>query len=559
MDRTIAPAKDEGLWSARGWHLVETLLLVVVFAAVCATPPPDVGESHYLAKAKHYWNSSWCAGDVFLESADVHVAFYWTFGWLTRLLWLEATAWTIRVITWSLLALAWTRLSWSVVPRPLVSVATGTLFALLQAHANLAGEWVIGGAEAKGIAYVFVLLALEAVAAARWPLAVLLAGAATAFHVLVGGWLVVLVVGAWLARGAVRARPLAFLCAAIAAAVVASIGVLPALAINRGAESSVVQEANRIYVFERLRHHLDFNSFSNVHLFRFALQLGAWALLMRASQKPLWRNPLQAIVAGALAIAFLGVGIQEMLSRVAMHFGMSAGEYERLAAGPLKYYWFRMSDSLLPVGVSLAAAPYFLRLAARGGQENRSVALVAAACVCLALAWRAASAPMLPGAIVQPLPKDGVVRSSPSTATIDEMPAKNDVPVPAWSREWIEVCRWIESSTPPTAIFITPRRQQTFKWYAERAEVANWKDMPQDARRIAAWRRMIEDVYGPLSGRQRQELEARSDYELAALARRYRASYLVVERTADQPSRRLTRCYPPADSEATLFRVYELP
>ncbi len=46
----------------------------------------------------------------------------------------------------------------------------------------MAGEWLVGGVEAKGFAYVFVLLGLERWCA-RWGAAVLLFGAASAFHV----------------------------------------------------------------------------------------------------------------------------------------------------------------------------------------------------------------------------------------------------------------------------------------------------------------------------------------------------------------------------------------
>ena len=48
--------------------------------------PPDVNESHYLPKAKHFWDPTWCAGDLFLGSSFSHWLFYVTTGWLTRFL-----------------------------------------------------------------------------------------------------------------------------------------------------------------------------------------------------------------------------------------------------------------------------------------------------------------------------------------------------------------------------------------------------------------------------------------------------------------------------------------
>ena len=65
-------------------------------------------------------------------------------------------------------------------------------------HGNLAGEWLIGGVEAKGFAFVLVFLGLEALVLGRWNRTWLLLGAASAFHVLVGGWAAVAAGMTWL-------------------------------------------------------------------------------------------------------------------------------------------------------------------------------------------------------------------------------------------------------------------------------------------------------------------------------------------------------------------------
>src|SRR5207249_274575 len=170
-----------------GWPLAafEVVWIFLIFFLFAGSLPPDVGESHYLVKAKHYWQPSWCAGDLFVESRDAHAAFYWTLGWLTQFCSLVATAWIGRVVIWLLLAWSWQRLSWSVLPRPLVSLLSVGLMLFFLKHCNLAGEWIVGGVEAKGLAYVLVFLALEAIVRDRWRAALILAGAAAACHVLV--------------------------------------------------------------------------------------------------------------------------------------------------------------------------------------------------------------------------------------------------------------------------------------------------------------------------------------------------------------------------------------
>src|SRR5687767_7341576 len=113
-DRELAPLAGAAHEPA-GWVAMELVWLLAVFFLFAGSPPPDVGEAHYLAKAKHYWQPNWVAGDLFLESADAHGVFYWTFGWVTQFLSLEASAWLGRAITWLLLAWSWRRLSWSLV------------------------------------------------------------------------------------------------------------------------------------------------------------------------------------------------------------------------------------------------------------------------------------------------------------------------------------------------------------------------------------------------------------------------------------------------------------
>ena len=70
-------AAVQPLWRA----ILETLLIFAVFSLHGAWPVPDVNESHYLSKAKHYWNPDWCRNDFFVNTADAHQVFYWTFGW----------------------------------------------------------------------------------------------------------------------------------------------------------------------------------------------------------------------------------------------------------------------------------------------------------------------------------------------------------------------------------------------------------------------------------------------------------------------------------------------
>ena len=60
-------------------------------------PAPAVNEPHYLAKALHWVDPGWCAGDFFLESSNPHLVFYTLVGPGTSVLPFETVAWLGRL------------------------------------------------------------------------------------------------------------------------------------------------------------------------------------------------------------------------------------------------------------------------------------------------------------------------------------------------------------------------------------------------------------------------------------------------------------------------------
>ncbi|MEO2022582.1 MAG: hypothetical protein ABGX05_12245, partial [Pirellulaceae bacterium] len=195
----IDSSRDSRIWTG-----LEILLILVLFFVAHGDLPPDVNEAHYLAKAKHYWNPDWCPEDHFLQSADAHLVFYWTVGWLTQWVSLPLLAWIGRLGTWTLLAVGWSKLSRALLPRSGIALLTAAAYLVLLQYTHLAGEWVVGGLEAKSFAYGMVFLGLEAIVLNRWNRAWVWLGAASAFHVLVGGWATLAAGMAWLVAPADR-------------------------------------------------------------------------------------------------------------------------------------------------------------------------------------------------------------------------------------------------------------------------------------------------------------------------------------------------------------------
>lgn len=448
-----------------GQRVAEILLIVLVFFSLAGDPPPNVNEAHYLCRLKHFWNPQWCSGDLFLESQDAQFVFIWMFGWVTRWLSLTATAWLGRFVVWTLLAWAWQRLSWRLVPRPFAAVLSAALFVTFNEHLHLAGEWVVGGVEAKCFAYVFVLLALGDVVDGRWNRVWLLLGAATAFHPLVGGWSGVVCSGIWFWNDRRDVRLRSMVPGLIGGGLLSLPGILPALLLTWNEPPELVAEANRIYVFDRLPHHLAPLTLPAIEIIRragaHAALLGLLFALVIATRRYNRSTRLTRIAQfalGAVLLAAIGFAIE-----------LSWWSQPLVAAKLLRYYWFRLTDFAVP----LAAAIYATAFIAIGLQQRRAWATWAVAAALLATGWNVANSTRQ--RVLSPVP--------PADQKLRDYNA------------WVEACRWAAENTPEGALFLTPRLNLSFKWRAGRPEVANRKDLPQDARSIVEWHRRIKDIY----------------------------------------------------------------
>jgi hypothetical protein len=128
-----------------------------------------------------------------------------------------------------------------------------------------------------------------------------------------------------------------------------------------------------------------------------------------------------------------------------------------------------------------------------------------------------------------------------------------------WFRDWQRVCTWVTAETPADALFLTPREQQTFKWYAGRAEVVTWKDVPQDARGLIEWKTRLDEVYPRDPEHRQHDLAAFDDAALVRIAQKYSAKYVVIDRTRGGRQIGLPKVYPLLASENPSFEVYRVP
>jgi hypothetical protein len=516
-DRTAAQPK----WQP--W--VEVLLIFCVFFIHASWPVPDTNEPHYLSRAAHFWNADWCGSDLFLAAPEAHRAFYITFGWATQHLTLTQFAWAGRLLSWMLLAGGWYALVRATLGdaaqrRGWYAVLAAALFVFTNQWCQPAGEWVVGGFEAKGIAYACVFFALAAATRERWNVAAVMLGLATAMHALVGGWAALAVGFAALALGPSRPRIRATLPGLIASVTLAMCGIWPAVQLSRQASAATAAMASDIYVFERLGHHLVLQYFQFGHLMGYALLLVAWVALDRLTH----RSPSLALLRRFVMVSLVIAAIGAFICLAWPLFGRET------AAGLLRFYWFRLADAVLPVGFAIMAVCWIARLVEDGRPLAKWALLLAIAVSVLHLGTH--------------------VR-----ARVEGVPPRGEAPLAGRQLDdWRDVCAWARDETPADARFITPRWAKTFRWHAERGEVGNWKDVPQGAAAIVAWRQRMDDLHTNDNPRAKKRWLTShawaSPQPLARLAQRYDAPYLV---TAAKPALPFHRLY-----RNRSFAVYDL-
>ncbi len=553
--------------------------VLAVFFLYAGDAVPGVNEPHYWTKSAHFWDPSFGAGDLFLESGNAHWLFYATFGFLAHRLPLPVAVWIARFLIWSLLAGGWTWMLRSMFaqadpdpsfPDPsfhdsssrvasepcsparcglpwVATLAAGVWLAGMH-WGHWAGEWVVGGAESKGIAYALIFAGLGCFFRKRWWSGWLLLGLASTFHVVTGVWVMVGAVAAgwwllepgpapvlrWLRR---HGWPMAV------AALGVVLGAIPALWSDWGVSSEVATQAAMIQVYGRLGHHLAPTLFSATRWQSFGLLvfigLLAYGLLTRCQPPRQWPFGLRWLVVNA-AVALLVAA-----AGLAIDVGLGSIDHA-LSARLLKYYWFRWNDVAWPLAIAggLVCVAYGRLSVAGNGNEARWSVLGLVVCVGAGLIatryWEHTGAWIPFGD-----------RSRFLSKWDDETAQRQQY------RDWLAVCAWIRENTDREGLWLTPRNQQSFKWHAQRAELACTKDMPQDAVSVLEWSKRLETAY---QLDENKILAPWTTAQLWELQGAYGLRYVLLDqRVPGQGPPLLPILYPPPGVTNETFSVFEFP
>jgi hypothetical protein len=402
----------------------------------------------------------------------------------------------------------------------------------------------VGGVEAKGLAFGFCFLGFSYAIRNNWKIVWMLLGLAVAFHVLVGGWITMLVV-LYRSRDLIKTRALEKheLLACGIGLCIGLIGLVPAWGLAAAADAAVVRRANYISVHVRLSHHLLFSSFQFERYVRFGSLSVVWLLGW-------WRvGPnVPRKMSVLFRLASLSIGLCAM--GILLDYGLEATS--PLQNSLLRYYWFRTSDVLIPLAATFGLVALGTAVANRSGVLAKAL-IVATAAIVVWPVWEFQSArfwdPRARGDVLA-LPQ----------ARISDPYRQREVTLRI-ERHFLACCQWIRRHTPGDAVVITPVRQQTFKWNALRAEVVTRKDMPQDAFGLVKWYKLQEDLYPVRGGR--RGLRQLSNDEIAFSAQKYGANYLLISQFSAAGQKRFdgdarfVKSFPPA-GEHSFYAVYEV-
>lgn len=537
-------------------RLISLGLSLLVIWTLNAQLVPGINESHYLTKAKHAWQPDFAPGDLFLASGNAHWLFAQLAGWMSTWLSLPAVAWVGRIASWILMAFAWQRCARSLRLSALAAACVLTGWILATRLGNWAGEWAIGGFEAKSLAYPMVVLALAELLEKRWARVWIWLGSSVAFHPLVGGWAGLTMLCAWLWFGRREAPLKTQLLPALLAAAISLIGIIPALIMIGGPARSGDIVAAQVHAFYRLAHHQAPHLFvMNQHIrgvISLSLLISVTLLLRQAAKvRPNSGHFIEAgnashrlFSAGRLvALAWLSVGVSALgliIDLVGVRFRPD------IAASLLRFYWFRWSDVMVPLGwvggCWCVALQWYERSTVRSTEisvratdehsSDRSFGIVAIGLLLLSTLCVAANRIAVHwNNEIAPADQTLLMSDSAQLASGTEV-----------VRDWQAVCAWVHRHTPNDTLFLTPRAQQTFKWYAGRAEVVTFKDVPQDSQSLLQWYDRIGRCAPPRNAAG-QPL-GWTTAQLKRLAARYHFQYVIVDRRIQREPPLLEIVYP---------------
>ncbi len=557
IDHTL----NAGVW--QGFAIFELLVLFAFISLLAAEPVPGVNETHYLPKAKHTLDATFAANDLFIQSHDSHLLSAGLAGCLTRFMPLTAAAWIGRALCWLFMAWSWRQLRISIGLPMVFGVFALAAWYFATKYGHWAGEWAIGGFEGKSLAYPCVLVAFAEVFRGNWSRVWLWLGTAVAWHPVAGGWAGMSFAIAWLCAPARVHRAVAEFKWIVLAVLIGLIGVWPAASGLNSPNQVGNLVASQVHVFMRLAHHLLPRTFgferhlaALVSVALLAIATGFVVRKSRPENSTSAPDPAAKSLSWILSIAWISVGFS--VAGLLIDLGFTKTR-PILASQLLRFYWFRWSDIVVPLAWTLTFW-VFIRTGLEGFATKKSTEIGDSCVRRKTFNWATICsivAIVITLTLVVRHTQENFGRRNPAADDVlMAAPGNREIASDRYV-DWLAVCEWIRVNSPPDSLWFTPEFQQTFKWYAQRAEVVCWKDVPQDNASVREWYQRVVACKAPrtLAG---APLEWKSE-QLLELSRRYKFRWILVDRRIQvQPLLQFEILYPTETSNRS-FAVFRIP
>jgi hypothetical protein len=430
-------------------------------------------EVDVIPLAKQFVQPSWLPQDWYLnQPGGYRVLFLAIAGWLTQGVGLLWTSFIGRLICYGMVATGCVWIGQYLnlrLPFLLVAIACFTAPSKLNwAQGVIAGEWLVGGLEAKSFAYGCLLMAIACLFQRRYRWMAVLLGVATSFHVLVGGWATFATLGWVCLHPKERFPAIALFLQAAGLYLLASAVAIPAVVQQLlSPEPDGAIAPSYIYVFWRLPHHLNPLGWSLNAWPRLVIYLILFVICFVHLKRIQSHDSMQRKESSPP----LQLAEWTLMSLVPFGLGLAIAPLD--ANGTfLQYYPFRLGDVMLPFTTCLLIVSWFQQGAFQLQEtKRRYIAWGVIGLLCV-LQWTTFQT------------QARAIFNFPA-AFVEE------------GEDWLEVCAWIQKNTPQDAIFLTPPESySSFTWLAERAKVVDYKLLPQTKARIMEWYDRINDVTG---------------------------------------------------------------
>jgi len=461
----------------RPWVQWLAVMLFICFGLLFQETMGPNNEVDVLPLARQFAQPEWIPADWYLnQPAGYRFLFSGIVGWMAATwgFWVTSVVGRLvcfGLVSWGLVGIG-RRLQLSL-PFLLLAIA---LFLYNSSDQGVAAEeWIVGSLEAKAVAYGLVLGAIAALLGGHYRRMALLLGLATSFHVLVGGWAMVTVVGWWIWRWWVGRSPHPpapdsppqdnplVLGALYGGGAVLALPAVVKQVFSPTPEGDIAPSF--VYVFLRLSHHLNPYGWPIWCWTRLAAFAALFGILVGLFlwQRSHWPRSQAAACQNWVVLV--------LCSLVPYGLGLLLAPLDTQGRW-LQYYPFRLGDVLLPLGTCFLLACLLER-----GLRRWHPRIEARVGVAL-LAIFAIGQTILLGLQIP---------------AIAAFPGEDQEVNPPWA----ELCAWVRQNTPPNSRFvIMPMDRASFTWLAERPIVVSYKFLPQTADEIVEWYHRMDAVTG---------------------------------------------------------------